>query len=313
MCVSTMTIRVILNPRAGSGRAAARLPEIRRALTQAGLAFEIHETSGPGHATRLAREAHRDGVETIAIVGGDGTTNEVAQAYLDPSGAPTPGPQLALIPAGTGGDFRKTFGLDDSVDAAVTRLKRSAPRQIDLGVLECEAADGSRSTHAFINIMSFGIGGLTDRLVNAGPKWLGGKAAFFLGTLRALASYRNAAVEVMVDGKPWLRGPVLNVAVANGQYFGGGMHIAPDADPSDGRFDIVAMGDISPARSLVLTPKVYKGTHIGQHQILSCRGSSVEARALKLDEEVLIDNDGETPGKLPIRVTLAPGAVTVLA
>ncbi len=308
-----MSIRVILNPRAGSGRAAARLPEIRRALTQAGLAFDVRETSSPGHATQLAREAHRDGIETIAIVGGDGTTNEVAQAYLDSTGAPTAGPQLALIPAGTGGDFRKTFGFDDSVDAAISRLKQRQLRRVDLGVVECEAADGARTTHAFLNIMSFGIGGLTDRLVNAGPKWLGGKAAFFLGTIRALAVYRNAAVEVIVDGKPWLRGPVLNVAVANGQFFGGGMHIAPNADPSDGLFDIVALGDISPARSLTLTPKVYKGTHIGERQVLSCRGARVEARALKSEHEVLIDNDGETPGKLPIRVSLAQGAVSILS
>ncbi|MEZ4371619.1 MAG: diacylglycerol kinase family lipid kinase [Polyangiaceae bacterium] len=306
-----MSTHVIVNPKAGSGRAAAKLPEIRRALKDAGVDFEIRETQGPGHATELLNEARRAGVETVAVVGGDGTLNEVSQGYLDAKGEALPGPRLSLIPAGTGGDFRKSFGFDESIEDAAQRLKRGKTQRIDLGVLHCQDA-GAEVTRAFLNIMSFGIGGLTDRLVNSGPKWLGGKAAFFLGTFRALLSYRNTAVEVRVDGEPWLVGPILNVAVANGQYFGGGMHIAPSADPSDGLFDIVALGDISATRSLAMTPRVYKGTHVGQHQVLSCRGRHIEAKALDAQHEVLIDNDGETPGKLPIRVDLAAGALQLV-
>lgn len=306
-----MSTHVIVNPKAGSGRAANRLPEIRRALKHAGVEFEIRQTEGPGHATTLLNEAREAGVETVAVVGGDGTLNEVSQGYLSAAGEARPGPRLSLIPAGTGGDFRKSFGFDESIDDAARRLSRGKTQRIDLGLLRCNDR-GSEVTRAFLNIMSFGIGGLTDRLVNAGPKWLGGKAAFFLGTFRALLSYRNVPVEVRVDGEPWLVGPILNVAVANGQYFGGGMHIAPTADPSDGVFDIVALGDISATRSLAMTPRVYKGTHVGQHQVLSCRGKRVEARALDGETEVLIDNDGETPGRLPIRVDLAAGAIQLV-
>ncbi|MCA9633555.1 MAG: diacylglycerol kinase family lipid kinase [Myxococcales bacterium] len=306
-----MSTHVIVNPKAGSGRAASRLPEVRRALAGAGVDFEIRETRAPGHATELLNEARQAGIETVAVVGGDGTLNEVSQGYLDTAGAFLPGPRLSLIPAGTGGDFRKTFGFEESIEDAARRLGRGKTRSIDLGVLRC--SDGKAEvTRAFLNIMSFGIGGLTDRLVNAGPKWLGGKAAFFLGTFRALLSYRNVPVEVRVDDEPWLIGPILNVAVANGQYFGGGMHIAPEADPGDGWFDIVALGDISAGRSLAMTPRVYKGTHVGQHQVLSCRGKRLEARPLDDVAEVLIDNDGETPGRLPIRAELIPSAIQLV-
>src|SRR4030095_11342051 len=112
--------------------------------------------------------------ECVAVVGGDGTLNEAVQAYLDAEGHPLPGPDLALIPAGTGGDFRKTFGLANSVEEAVQRLSSATARPLDLGILHLTSDTGEPVVRAFINIASFGIGGLTDRLVNAGPKRGGG-------------------------------------------------------------------------------------------------------------------------------------------
>lgn len=305
-------VRVILNPKAASGRAAARRAPIEAALTRAQLDFELTETRGPGDATRLVHDARERGVEVVAVAGGDGTLNECVQAYLAADGSAVAGPRVALIPAGTGGDFRKTFGFGESVAEAVRRLKEPRVQRVDLGCLTCVAPSGEAARHAFINIMSFGIGGLTDQLVNSGPKWLGGKAAFFLGTLRALARYRNVPVRVTVDGEPWIEGPILNVAVANGCFFGGGMHIAPDADPSDGLFDVVALGDLSRAQSLALTPRIYQGTHRNAPQIFTRRGARVEAEVLRGDAPALIDNDGETPGRLPLSAQVLPGALELL-
>ncbi len=308
-----MKLRVIVNPRAGSGNAARKLPEIVRALERAGLGHEVAETQSPGDATRLARLAREDGVECIAIVGGDGTVNEVGQAYLDESGAPLAGPDLALIPAGTGGDFKKTFGIPDDVAGAVDRLRNSEPRPLDLGVLELTADSGERVTRAFLNITSFGIGGLTDRIVNSSPKWMGGRAAFFLGTLRAMASYRNLPVVVKVDGRSCLEGPILNVAVANGRYFGGGMMIAPEADPSDGQFNVIALYDLTRAQGIGLAYKIYKGSHLGSPGVRVARGSVIEAEPALPWGEVLIDMDGETPGRLPLKATVAKSALKIRA
>ena len=86
------------------------------------------------------------------------------------------------------------------------RIAAATPRPLDLGVLELTADDGRRVVRAFLNITSFGIGGLTDRIVNSTPKWMGGRAAFFLGTLRAMFAYRNAPVVVSVDGKNFSAG-----------------------------------------------------------------------------------------------------------
>ncbi|MCC6216584.1 MAG: diacylglycerol kinase family lipid kinase [Polyangiaceae bacterium] len=304
-----MRVAVVLNPRAGSGAALRRLPDIRRRLDEAGVRFQVLETRGPGDASRRVAEARDDGADCVAVVGGDGTLNEACQAYVDDDGQPRRGPDLALLPAGTGGDFRKTFGIEDDVDAAITRLLTAAPRPIDLGVLDLTADDGAPRRRAFLNITSFGLGGLTDRIVNAGPKWIGGRAAFFVGALRATLVYRNAPVEVRCDGQLFHEGPVLNVAIANGKYFGGGMFIAPDALPDDGRFDIVALGDLGRAEGLAISPKIYQGTHLAARKVTSTRAASVEARPLHAGAEVLIDMDGETPGRLPLRASLLPGAL----
>jgi YegS/Rv2252/BmrU family lipid kinase len=307
-----MKIRVIVNPKAGAGAARRKLPQIERALRNHGVAHETVETRAPGDATELSRRARNDGVEVLVVVGGDGTLNEVSQAYLDDGGAPLPGPALAIIPAGTGGDFRRTLGIDKDADLSVARFLASEPRSVDLGIVELTGDRGEPVRRAFVNIASFGVSGRIDRLVNESPKWIGGRAAFALGSLRAMSTYRNAPVTIRVDGTPWYEGRVVVGAIANGRFFGGGMQVAPEADPTDGRFDVVVLGDLTFAESLRVGPKLYAGKHLGSPRVLSTRGTIVEAAPLD-DRPVYVDADGETPGRLPLRATIAPGALRFLA
>lgn len=284
-----------------------------QALTVGGAAPELVYTEGPGDAGRLLREARQAGVDCVVLVGGDGTLNDAVQGYLEADGSVARGPDLALIPAGTGGDFRRSFGLGDAVEEAAERILNAKPRPLDLGLLSVTSHEGQLIRRAFINITSFGIGGLTDRIVNSSPKWMGGKAAFLLGTLRAMFVYRNAPVRVRVDGKVCLEAPIFNVALANGRYFGGGMLIAPDADPSDGLLDVIALHDLSRVQGVALAQHIYKGSHLGQPGVSVARGKIVEAEPLAAATEVLVDMDGETPGRLPLRAELAPAALRLRA
>lgn len=308
-----MKLRVISNPTAGSGSAVRRLPALKRLLDDRGIQAEFVETRAPGDATRLLREARADGVECVGVMGGDGTLNEVSQGYLDSEGRPLVGPDLALIPSGTGGDFRKTFALGETLEEAGDRLATAEARPIDLGLLEITAHSGETIRRAFLNITSFGLGGLTDRLVSAGPKWVGGRAAFLVGSLRALISYSNAPVRLRVDGEIVLEAPIVNVAIANGKYFGGGMKVAPDALPNDGLFDVIAMHDLTRAQVVGFSSRIYQGTHVGQPGVRFVRGSLVEAESLVPRGEVLIDMDGETPGRLPLVARVARGALKIRA
>lgn len=302
-------IYALVNPRAGAGDAARRVPNLLRELERRELDHRVVETSAPGEATLLAREARDAGATCIIVVGGDGTLNEVVQAYVAADGSVIRGPELALLPAGTGGDFRRTLGLPAAGPGAAARALDATPRAVDLGVVRLTDTDGSPVVRAFVNVMSFGISGVVDGLVNRGPKWVGGRAAFFVATLRALVVYRNAPVRVMVDGEVLLNGPILNVAVANGRYFGGGMQVAPDADPSDGLFDVIGLADLSRLEGLSLSAHIYRGSHVGRRGIVHRRGKVVVAEPLVAGSRVLIDLDGETPGQLPLTASIAEGAL----
>jgi diacylglycerol kinase (ATP) len=306
-------VRVILNPRAAHGRALARLPQVEAALQKDELEHEIVLTQRPGHATELAKAASADGVDVLVAMGGDGTLNEVVQAYIGPEGEPVRGPDLALVPAGTGGDFKRTLGLSDSIEDAVGRIRRGERRAVDLGVLRFEPHPGQSAVRAFVNVTSFGIGGEVDAIVNAGPKWLGGKASFFVATVRAMARYKNASVRVKIDGHAWYEGPAFNVAIANGRFFGGGMMIAPDADPSDGRFELVCIGDLTKIEAAGLSSRIYKGSHLSADGVKASSGSTIEAEPIHPWASVLMDVDGEQPGKLPLKATIAKGALTFRA
>lgn len=302
-------VRVLLNPKAGAGASLRKLNLLREALRRRSLDHDIVETTSPGDATRLARSARQDGVEVLAVVGGDGTLNEVVQAYIDADGKPVPGPDLAVIPAGTGGDFKRTLGLTGSLEEAVGRLANGRARPVDLGLLRILDHDQRPTLKAFLNITSFGHSGIADQMVNEAPKWVGGKATFFIGSLRAMIRYRNQPVRVKVDGKVLCEEPIFNVAIANGRFFGGGMMVAPDADPGDGLFDVVVLGDLNRLRQIDLARWIYDGSHLGQPNIYAARGAVVEAEPLHPWSKVLIDMDGETPGRLPLRAEVLPGAL----
>ncbi len=302
-------VLVIVNPSSQGGATARKLPEIERALRRYGLPYTLAPTDRQGHAIELAHGARERECDVIAVVGGDGTLNEVAQAYVAADGSALAGPDLAVIPCGSGGDFRKTIGLSGSIDEAVSRIRYGQRKPCDLGVLELQDNDGKPGRRCFINIASFGVGGLVDRIVNESPKWFGGKAAFFLGSLRGTLAYKNAGVRIRVDGADFYEGPIFNVAIANGRYFGGGMKIAPQADISDGRFEVIALGDLGKLEIFALSSKIYDGAHLGEHGVTVGAGKVVEAEPLHPWASVLLDVDGETPGKLPIRATMREGAV----
>jgi diacylglycerol kinase (ATP) len=307
----TPRVRVILNPSAAAGTAAKRLSRLSAAMLRCGLGEDIVLTRGPGHATRLAEQARKDRVDVLAVAGGDGTLSEVAQAYVDDAGAAKAGPELALLPLGTGGDFRKTLGIPKHLEEAVERLRDGRAQAVDLGLLEFQGAVNGARRRAFINVASFGLGGTVDELVNRGPKWIGGRASFFVATLRALPTYRAPRVRVDLDGRTIFEGRIMNVCMANGRYFGGGMFIAPEARLDDGRFDVVIIEERSMVGSLAMGLPLYRGKHGTMPGIHTARGAVLEATALEAGEPVRFDVDGETLGALPARVSVLPAALSM--
>jgi YegS/Rv2252/BmrU family lipid kinase len=300
---------LVVTPRAGAGAAAARLPALRKALESAGARFEVALTERPLDATRLAREGLERGLAGVAVVGGDGTVNEALNGFFRDDGtAVAPDAWLGSLPCGTGGDFRRTVGIGKTIDAMVTRMMWARPRRVDVGWLRYTSHEGRPEARAFLNISSFGLSGLVVHVVNETPKWLGGTPSFFLGTLRAMARYRNQRVRVRIDDGEARELDVLNVIVANGRFFGGGMQIAPRAEIDDGLFDVVTL-ELSAMASLKMTTDVYRGAHLDRPGVSWTRARKLEAEPVSAGERVRIDLDGETPGILPATFELLPGAL----
>jgi YegS/Rv2252/BmrU family lipid kinase len=309
-----MKTLVIVNPNSANGSTGKKWPEIREALMEHIGSFEEKFTDATGHATDLVREGLRSGAGRIISVGGDGTNNEVVNGFFDGTAPLRKEAVLGFVPRGTGGDLRKTLGIGKELKSCLPVLARGHTRAIDLGAVEFEDHRGKRVRRLFVNITSFGIGGLVDKKVNESSKALGGKTSFFIGTLKALFAYKNKLVRLKVSSgaetalDESLR--INNVAVANGQFFGGGMWVAPDARMDDGLFDVVILGDMSKSDVIFKASRIYKGTHLALEKVKMVRGSRVEAAC---DEEVLIDMDGEQPGRLPITLDILPRAIQLIA
>ncbi len=306
-----LVTRFVVNPRAGNGSAARQWKKLEPEVARMPGVCGVSLTEGPLHAVELAREAAARGADVVVAVGGDGTINEVANGLIEDEEPVSGRAALGIVPLGTGGDFRRSLGFGDSPLAALARLENGRRRQIDLGRLELTTADGRTSRRVFVNIASFGLSGLVVRMVNRSSKALGGKASFALGSLRAVASYANQPVRIALDGVDWKELKISDVAVANGQFFGGGMWIAPEARLDDGLFDVVVVGDLSRRSVLANGPKIYRGRHLGLDGVEVIRASSVAARPLG-DEPVLVDVDGEQPGQLPAGFTLLPSALPLV-
>jgi len=296
----------IVNPQSGNGRTGRRWFEASAQITRTFARPEHAFTRGPLDATSLAARALRDGYDCIVAVGGDGTVNEVVNGFFDDGRPINPRACLAVMPQGTGGDFRKTFGWDLTLQSAIDRLAGQGEVPIDIGLLEYESPAGRPERRHFANVCSFGVSGVVDREVHQSAKLLGGKIGFYWASMKAMARYSDRTVRFSVDGKPEEQARVTAVSVANGKYFGGGMCVAPTAEPSDGWFDVTIWSGFGISDFLLKSKALYSGTHVrlSGTRCLRCRTFSAES-----DQEVLIDLDGEAVGRLPCRMTLMPGAL----
>jgi YegS/Rv2252/BmrU family lipid kinase len=301
---------LVVNPRSANGDTGRRWPEISAAVSKSvgdvGSAF----TDAPMHAAALTAEALEKGYRCIVAVGGDGTLNEVVNGFFQVKGGPPPDASLAVIPRGTGGDFRRSFGWSADLRAACARIRGEATCALDVGRVSFIGPDSRAEQRYFVNVASFGVSGQVDREVNRASKGLGGKGTFFLASVKALWRYRDQRVRLRADSGAWEELRITTVAVANGQYFGGGMRVAPTADTADGHFDVTVWSGYTLKDFALKSRRIYNGTHVQLSGTRTFRAQLLEAES---DEEVLLDVDGEQPGRLPARVELLPGALRLKA
>jgi diacylglycerol kinase (ATP) len=289
---------LICNPRAGSGKVLKALPEVRRHLASRGLDHELRFTERPRHATEIARAALAEGKRFIVAVGGDGTVNEVVNGMMTDDHLTDDGSVFGVIASGTGCDFIKTFGIPAMPGHAVAHLDGPESFPVDIGKITM--AD---RTHYFANVAEAGLGGDVAARLARLPGWLGPTGHLVAFWLTILAHGPVQATVDLVDRR--FEGAITNLVVANGQFSGSGMKIAPRAAPTDGLLD-VQIQHLRKAEAIAVLPRAYKGEHVPHPDISEAKRVRV---AITSARPLRVEADGEVLGHTPATFEVLPDAL----
>lgn len=302
---------VIVNPQAAGGRGMRLWPRLADDLYQAIGLFEYEFTNASGVATMLATQAVEQGYRFIVAVGGDGTVNEVLNGLFTADGAPlNPDVQLGCLPAGSGTDFWKTLGVKDDLPQALQRLRNGAARRCDIARVTFVGHDGRPMTRLYCNVADVGLGGEVVHRAKQLPSWGSGTINYLLASGAAFFSWEPAEVSITIDGHDWPTEPMVIALVANGQYCGGGMQIAPEAAVDDGLLNVFCVRPLPKWQFVTMLPKLYAGTIGNQPFIRRATGREIIITA-KAPLKVTVD--GEVPGRVPATFTVLPKAIAIKA
>lgn len=290
-----MTTVYIVNPVAGRGLTRDLWPKLQAGVAGGG---EVRYTERPGHATELAQDAVRQGADLVVAVGGDGTATEVALGLRGTQAV------MGHVPTGAGCDLRTSLGLPKRPEEALKALGS--------GSLTIQTIDvGLSGNRGFLTVSGVGFDAeVAAEDARARTTGLRGSLPYLKAIMKVLVSYRPTPIRLIIDEQEALEGRALLVAVANCQYYGGGMRIAPYASPTDGLLDVVVAGDFSVPGTLGILPKVFSGKHRTHPKVAFFTGSRVR---IESDPPLASHLNGDPAGLTPIEFSVDPGALRVLA
>jgi len=296
---------VIVNPQAGNGRTEKIWPNIESALEKSIGSFEVLQTTCRGDATDLSRRILAVDTVRIVAVGGDGHLNEVLNGFIENDLPVNPEARLSFVMTGTGCDFQRSLGISGKWQNAAAKLKDAKVRKIDVGKVTYTAADKTQKIRYFDNIASFGLSGAVDHCLEHSRlrDYLGGSPLFLWATIKTVFTHPNQGIRFRIDDGPEEEICSRLGLLANGRYFGGAMHAAPEAELDDGLLDLLILKEISVAKFLWHLPKIYKGTHLKIPEIFFQKVRKFTAES---SEQVILDIDGESPGYLAATFEVLP-------
>lgn len=298
----------VVNPKAGHGRGCNIWEKVRPEITRQFGACDFAYTNARGHGIVLTTEALHKGYEMVVTVGGDGTINEVVNGFFEEGKPVTENAVLGILPAGTGGDYVRSLSYPKFLEGRVRLLTGRRTRQVDLGHVSFRTIDGLEQNRFFVNIAGCGLPGELVDEISKMPRTYGGKVAYLLGLAKALKRHKNQWISVEVDQSERIEKKAMCGVIANGQYFGSGMHVAPQAVLDDGLLDFVLVGDISVMELMRNLPKLYTGK-VGDHpEIETYRAKEIRIRS---KAQILLDLDGEQTGVLPATYTVLQKALRI--
>jgi len=282
-------IHIVINEQAQKGRR-SHLRTLTELLKKNAREYRVHKTEASGDATRIVRDICDSGEKAdIWVVGGDGTINEAFNGMRIPSGV-----SLAVLPGGSGNDYVKGLGLPKDVRRCAEKLLKTTKRRgVDVGEV---ATYEEKGTVRFAGSCGLGYDAKVCHEVDSSSikkilnKLHLGKLAYFTVALKQVFANPRFAATVIVDGVSRTYADVIFLCFMNNRYEGGGLKMAPDADPGDGKLCVVMAHGIRRLRVLTLLPRLMNGTHVKHPnvEVLTC--SEIEVIA---DRKQYLHTDGD--------------------
>jgi diacylglycerol kinase (ATP) len=289
------TVHVLGNRVAGAGRAEPALAAVVAAIRAQGHDVDVLTPRARHEVDAVVRNAVVDGAARVVVVGGDGLAHLAAQSLA------CAGVTMGLVPVGTGNDFARGLGLPlDDIDAAVRRA-----------LMDPVPFDALRTSRGWIaSVGTVGFAATVNARAN-GLRWPRGRARYTLATLAELPRLAPQRLRIDLDGEE-LDVSASLVAIANTAFFGGGMAICPDADPTDGLLDVALVDAVGRLRLLRFFPTVFSGRHVMNSAVTMRRARRVRIEALGDDPAGKgLWGDGEPVGSLPVDIDVVPGALPI--
>ncbi|KAK2967318.1 hypothetical protein RJ640_006184 [Escallonia rubra] len=307
----------IVNPKGANGRTGREwkklLPYLRSRLgTDCNICESL--TSGPSHAIDITREAIREGADAVVAVGGDGTLHEVVNGFFW-GGKPVATQDLkasrttalGLIPLGTGSDFARTFGWKNDPHDAIERIVKGLGSRIDVGVISGVGGD----SHYFVNVADIHLSAKAGYYASRYKKF--GNLCYVIGALQGFYGHCNQDLKIKVNEGEWEVYPqVTALCIGNAKFFGGGMKITPNAEPSNGNFEVVILQDFKWYDFILKLHKLYNGTHLSVRNVSSRSVHSIEVEEVAGSGSVYVQSDGEHLGFLPRKFCILPAAIEMI-
>jgi len=304
----------IINPNAGSGKIKKIWPKLEVQIKQKIKDYSVEFTKKKGHAIELSRKAVQKKIPLIIAVGGDGTVSEIAGGFLDKNQKPIQKPSvkstaLGIIPIGSGCDFIRTLEIPNDAEKSLKIILKGKRNIIDMGTAVFKNHANKTEKRSFINISDAGIGAQVMHVYDRQTKFWGPFITYQTATLRGLKQYTNKYFKITLDKKV-IKDEVANsVLIANGQYFGSGMRVAPDAKLDDGFFDIIILDKMGRLKMLLKMPALQRGKYEGIKEINVYKAKNVK---IETRPDAFIELDGEQLGTTPVEFQIVPKALPVI-
>jgi diacylglycerol kinase (ATP) len=301
-------VHVIVNPSSARGQTGKRWEAIKEAIKAHFREFKYIFTEKPRQATEIARELLKEGFDLLIGVGGDGTLNEISSGFFSVQSGLAINDEAAvgIIPSGTGSDFIRFMKVPREFEKSAARIKNSKNKKIDIGKITYGGGVENPKTQYFINVADFGLGAEVIRNVSSIQSSRRGAFTYYRGLLTTMMKYRSKNVKMILDDRTQLQGEYLIGAVANGRIFGGGMVIAPLAEPDDGYFDLVLIESMKRLEIVANSRLLYSGTIAKNPKVHILKAKKIKVESA---EEVHIEYDGEVGETLPAEFSIVEKAL----